>query len=182
MFVEPSYLPSLEEERERYLKHQNTDEDNGYAEHLLRKISVLDLENYKGGKALDFGCGHTPVLARLLKARGVNCVSYDPLFFADLELLDSSYNLITCIEVAEHFHSAFASFQLINRLLAPNGTLLLGTHFLEDSIQLSTWWYARDATHVGFFRRQTIDWLAKKFNWKSEYLSEQLCVLRKITN
>jgi hypothetical protein len=40
------------------------------------------------------------------------------------------------------------------------------TRILEPGQALSEWWYARDPTHVAFYRGETLAWIARRHGWR----------------
>ena len=91
---------------------------------------------------------------------------FDPCFAPDRTRLATTYDFITCTEVAEHFHEPRRELAKIARLLRPGSWLAITTGLVNDEIDLATWWYARDETHVSFYRRETLVWIAEHFGWE----------------
>jgi hypothetical protein len=77
---EADRLP-LGEAKARYLLHENRIEDKAYCTFLSRSIKAALPFLKPGGHGLDYGCGHGPVLSRLLEREGFAMTDYDPLFF-----------------------------------------------------------------------------------------------------
>jgi len=159
IFVEPKFLPSVEEEKNRYLKHKN---DPAYVSYLKKVLKPLEAFDLKDQKALDFGCGSSSQLTTLLEAQGVIAISYDPLFRPDTSVLSKRYNIITCVEVVEHFHQPLLEFEKLKTMLDENGLLLIRTKLFHSEIDFKTWWYVRDFTHVCFYSKNTFEYIAKK--------------------
>lgn len=44
--------------------------------------------------------------------------------------------------------------------------LALTTSLVDEATDVATWWYARDETHVSFYRRETLEWIALQFRWE----------------
>lgn len=101
----------------------------------------------------------------MLRERGFTVREYDPLFAPDAAALDARYGFVTCTETAEHFHAPARAFDAIAAALAPGGWLLVMTSLLERDDAFATWWYARDATHVSFYRMETMCWIAARHGW-----------------
>ncbi|MZH03093.1 MAG: hypothetical protein F3745_06790, partial [Nitrospinae bacterium] len=89
IFVPASFHISINEEVKRYLKHENSIENEGYVQMFQEKIDLL--KNYKIKSALDYGCGYEPVLKSLLEEQGIKSDGYDPNFFPDTPL-DKQYD------------------------------------------------------------------------------------------
>jgi SAM-dependent methyltransferase len=166
--VDRTELPTPEQERARYLHHNNTPDDAGYVAFLTRFVDVVLREIDDAAIGLDFGCGPAPVLAQLLEQRGVRMAAYDPMFLPDGAALNRSYDLITCTEVAEHAHDPAAFFDTLARLLRPGSTLALMTQLHDDIPDFAAWWYQRDVTHVSFYARRTMEYIAQSHGWSMQ--------------
>lgn len=165
IFVHPADRLRPLEEALRYLHHQNHRDDPGYVQFLERLvIPVCDIVP-EGSRGLDFGCGPAPVIAELLTARERPAVSYDPLFFADDDLLHDQYDFLTCSEVIEHVHDPATMLANFGTLVRPGGTIAIMTRFYVVDTPFDQWWYRRDPTHVCFFNEDTMRWIAGRFGW-----------------
>ncbi len=168
VFMDPAHFPSQDEERERYLQHNNDPNDGGYVKHLMdigdRVLKKVD----QGANGMDFGCGTVPVMAAELERRGVTCCSYDPFFADDRELLRRNYDFITCCEVFEHFHCPAVELIKLLNMLRDGGVLGVKTSLIEDGIDYERWYYANDPSHVVFLRDATVDWIADRYGMDIE--------------
>lgn len=160
-------LPGPETEKARYLLHRNSPENVGYVDflHSFFQRIVPFIAEY--GRALDFGCGPQPVLAGILEAHGMHTEVYDPFFFSNQP--KGQFDLITCTETAEHFHSPETSFQVMTDLLRNGGILALMTEFYPSLQQIRHWHYLRDITHVSFYNLQTMHYIAQHYGLKLLY-------------
>jgi len=79
VFLRPDLRPGVEEERQRYLRHQNSGDDAGYRRHLRKLADPLMTRIPPGARGLDFGSGPAPVLASILQPHGFDVALYDPL-------------------------------------------------------------------------------------------------------
>ena len=149
-----------EEERARYQLHRNTVDDAGYVAYLRGFIDHALRPYLPPGPsdALDFGCGPTPVLARLLEQDlGYRTALYDPYFFPQLPETGTCFDLVTATEVAEHLADPVAIFRQLAGFLRPGG--LLGIMTLlppEDDGDFLDWFYLRDRTHRAFYARSAL--------------------------
>jgi hypothetical protein len=178
------YLDSLhyiysDEEKERYLEHNNQIDDMDYRSFLAKLAVPLNEKLSPGDTGLDFGCGHGPALADMLKKEGLNVSLYDPFFFPDKEVLLQTYDFITCTETAEHFHDPFQEFNTLDSLLKPGGWLGVMTCFLTTDDEFENWYYRRDPTHVTFYSEKTFDVIAAQRNWDCEIKSKDIVLLQK---
>jgi 2-polyprenyl-3-methyl-5-hydroxy-6-metoxy-1,4-benzoquinol methylase len=131
--------------------------------------SELQRQLSKGDRILDYGCGPGPILAELLKEDGFEVDVYDPYFFESKEVFQNKYQAITCTEAIEHFYKPLEEIDKILKLLEKDGLLILQTQFAQDAKHFETWWYARDPTHVSFFRESTFQWMAKNRHLRIEH-------------
>jgi hypothetical protein len=119
-----------------------------------------------GARGLDYGAGRAGTLARLLTERGYPMERFDPCFAPNASLLQSTYHFVTCTEVMEHFHQPRRELARVARLLRPGSYLAVTTALANDETDIAAWWYARDETHVSFYRRETMAWIAGRFGWE----------------
>lgn len=172
------FIPEKEAHR-RYLKHENTPDSIGYTEFLRKAVNPVLPFIERGSKALDFGCGHQPVLAGILESLGVECDYYDPLFFPE-GIKKISYDFIFSTETFEHFQNPAREISLIYSLLARGGYLSVMTKFLDSEINFSSWYYAMDPTHLTFYGTQVFSYIAEKWSFSIFYMdSESLVVFKK---
>ncbi len=163
IFKNPSTFPNIEQERERYLNHNNSERDEGYVDHLQKVIKPFLRHSEIGSFGLDYGCGHQPVLCKLLVKEKMRCDNYDPLFFPDLP--DERKDFIFVTETMEHFHNPFIELSVITSLLIPGGLLAIMTNMWDEETDMSNWWYLNDVTHVLFFNTKTFEYIADTFGY-----------------
>jgi len=70
---------------------------------------------------------------------------------------------------------------VIDRLLKPDGWLGVMTEIQDDDAAFATWWYLRDPTHVAFYRRETMTWIAQNFGWQLTFPSRTVALFHKRT-
>jgi SAM-dependent methyltransferase len=179
-FLEPTQRLKDEAEFKHYLSHENDVDDPGYRRFLARLADPLMERLAVGSRGLDYGCGPGPALAAMLREAGHDVAIYDPFFAADKTVLDEVYDFVTCTEVAEHFHDPAREFRLFDRLLRPGGWLGLMTCFQTDDEKFSRWHYRLDPTHVVFYRRETLAFVAKRMGWAFECPAKDVVVMRKM--
>jgi SAM-dependent methyltransferase len=177
-FLEPAQRPAPEEERAEYDLHENDPADPRYRAFLSRCTDPL-LARVGTGEGLDFGCGPGPTVSVMLEERGLTVRDYDPFFRPDRTALERDYDFIVCTEVAEHFYDPAREFALLDRLLRPGGWLGLMTGQLADDEGFANWWYIREISHVTFYRRETMDWIAARFGWRTEYPARNVALFQK---
>lgn len=178
-FLDPHLLPDPKEERAHYLNHDNRTDDPGYRK-FLSKLAIPLLDRLSPGlDGLDYGCGPGPALAMMLEEAGHRMTLYDPIFVPDDEALEQTYDVITCTEVAEHFHHPFDDFDRLDGLLRPGGWLGLMTCFQTDDERFPTWHYRRDPTHVVFYRETTLFHIAGRRGWICTIPAKDIALMQK---
>lgn len=162
VFVAKADLPNQESEIERYELH-TTEIDEGYKKFVspITKSIVNDFS--KDAKGLDFGCGRSRVIATVLNEKHYKIENYDPFFANNPELLKAKYNYISSCEVIEHFYEPHKEFSLLRSLLTQDAKLYLMTDIYDDSIDFASWYYKNDPTHVFFYTKESLEWIAKEF-------------------
>ncbi len=175
IFVTDAGRLNAEEEKQRYLLHQNRKEDVNYVNFLKQAIdpSLAFLRNDM--LCLDFGCGHSPVLASLLEEQGFTCDVYDPFFFPSLKR--KQYDIIFSTEVVEHFFDPAGEFERFDRLLLPGGYLVIMTSFWNDLASMENWYYKNDPAHVVFYHYKTFRLIAKALHYKIVYTDSRKVVI-----
>ena len=164
VFLDEHAIVDRSIEKKHYEKHNNSFECTGYVnmfdEFIFKAISPL-LSMLK--TALDFGCGHTPVLAELLKRNGLEVDHYDFYFFPNERYKTKKYDLITSTEVFEHLKEPRKVLKTLVNSLNDNGYIVLMTQFppLDDE-EFLKWWYRRDITHISFFTPQSFEIMAEE--------------------
>jgi hypothetical protein len=172
-------LPTRATELETYRLHENDPDDPRYRAFLARLTEPLRRHLTPGMVGLDFGCGPGPTIAPMLGAHGLEVIDYDPFFRPSREALARRYDFITCSEVVEHFHCPGREFERLDALLRAGGWLGVMTGMLEDDARFAGWWYRRDPTHVCFFRRETMSWIAGRFDWRVTFPAPTVALFRK---
>ena len=162
IFKEPSCRQRIEDQKTRYDLHENDENHPGYAAYFQRFLDFVLPQVGKPASALDFGCGRSSLLAKMIEKSGIACDYYDPIYHP--ENLDNSkkYELIVSTEVFEHLHQPAICFEdLLNRLEV-GGYLAIQTQFHpNETAQFKTWYYHQDPTHIVFFRAKTFKVLCK---------------------
>lgn len=118
------------------------------------------------GRFVDYGGGHG-VFVRLMRDFGFDFLWQDRyatnLFARGFEYLGQTpIEAVTAFEVLEHLVDPGAQ---LAELFAMSGNLMCSTVLMNDEgIPPADWWYyAFDhGTHICFYRRRTLDWLAQR--------------------
>jgi 2-polyprenyl-3-methyl-5-hydroxy-6-metoxy-1,4-benzoquinol methylase len=166
--MDAAHHPKPSRERAEYTQHQNDPHQPGYRRFLRRLLDPLRQRLPPQANGLDYGSGPGPAIKTIMAQWGFQVVNYDPFFAPDQTVLGQQYDFITCTEVAEHFHQPRQNFERLNRLLKTGGWLGLMTEEMTANHRFANWWYVRDPTHVCFYKRSTLRWLAHHFGWQMD--------------
>lgn len=156
VFLSPDHYLRPEEEKARYELHDNRIDNLGYVRMFERFIESAVVPWVRtGAEILDYGCGHGPVLAELLRKKHYHVDLYDPFFFPDPGYRAKKYDLITATEVIEHLTDPLKTISDLKKILNPHGKIAImtqcNTHAPETFL---TWYYRREDTHISFFNTQ----------------------------
>jgi hypothetical protein len=132
-----------------------------------------------GWVGLDYGCGPGPTLSVMLEEKGFQMKIYDPYFFPQTDVLTGIYNFITCTETVEHFFRPGDELGRLNQLLRKGGWLGIMTEFLTPDQPFHSWWYRLDPTHICFWSRETMVWIAHRFGWNVEFPRKSVALFQK---
>ena len=168
-----------EAERLRYLEHDNDPDDPDYRAFLDRLWSQLKPRLQPGARGLDYGAGPGPALAAIMAEDGFEVSVYDKHFHPDRAALEDTYDFIVCTETAEHFDDPAGDFRALDGLLRPGGWLGVMTAMLDDWAGFPEWYYHRDPTHVAFYSRRTMRWIAEAHGWEPSFAKGNVVLFRK---
>lgn len=177
VYMDPERRLTPSEEKIRYDLHENV-ESEGYRHFLAPAVQAVT--RWGQGEGLDYGCGPTAFLEKLLSEQGQAIQNYDLYFRDDRNLLAKQYDFITCTEVIEHLYSPREVFDFFTRALRPQGILILMTSFLTDKVDFDRWSYRREKTHVGFFAPESLEYIAREWGFEILETKNPLVVMRKI--
>lgn len=179
VFVPSEFHISREEERARYQLHENDLSDVGYTEFLGRLIQPLKSRHPVGSKALDFGSGPNPVMAKILRMEGFEVNIYDSFYAADTTVFDQTFDFITLTEVLEHLSRPRKELARLSEILRPGGTIAVMMRLLDDSVDFSNWHYKNDPTHLCFYSWETCLWLADYFGLRALRIEKDIVIFEK---
>ena len=156
LFKDPRSHQSFSLQKQRYDLHENDAEDAGYRRYFQQFLDFVLPEAGQCESALDFGCGSSTLLAEMLTEQGIETTAYDPIYHPEVPYRESTYDLITSVEVFEHLHDPVAVFEMLTGLLNRHGILAVRTAFAPAEMQdYLDWYYRQDPTHVVFFSPKT---------------------------
>jgi len=187
IFVEPDCHLAEAEEKERYLEHENSIENQGYVKMFRDKIEIIQQHCFGIKSVLDYGCGYAPVLCTLLERDGFSARGYDSYFFPEWDDA-AGYDLIVSTEAFEHFRNPLKELQRIKAALNSAGYLAVMTKWypvkdnLPDAKAFRAWYYQRDPTHIVFYGPATFAWIADHLAMKRIYDNAFDFVIMRKTN
>jgi len=180
IFVRSKDLLGPKEEKERYSTHQNDFKDQGYRDFLYRLLTPLKEVLIPNSQGLDFGCGPGPAISHYMGEEGYSVSNYDPYFANDLSTLETTYDFLTCTEVIEHIYDVKEAFKQMVELVKDKGVVGIMTQFPpEEQSQFSSWWYKNDPTHVRFFSKNTLNFMANEYNLEVEFHGKSVAIFKK---
>lgn len=192
--LDRTMLLSPDAERARYTLHDNSLKNVGYKQYLedflasiVRYPEILNAGFCNSWRFFDYGSGPEPALVSLLREKGFEARGWDPFFAPEEKCYPGGADIVTCLEVAEHFSDPEKDFAALSSCVTPGGFLALGTHLLDDLsyrdqvpvaaldgkpennvsdperyAAFCTWWYRQDPTHVSFYTKKALVLLAQK--------------------
>lgn len=179
IFVPPKYHLALNEEKERYSKHTNSNTEPGYI-NFLKRITVPVTKNIKkGSTGLDFGCGPGPILKNIFNSMGYTIEEYDLYFKKDDSMLLKKWDFIITTEVVEHLKEPFNVINSLWDLIKPGGILAIMTNLYREDIDFKSWYYKGDPTHIQFFCKESFLWLKDKISANVEFIDKDIIILKK---
>ena len=80
IFKSPDHYQAYDEQKKRYDLHQNEESSEGYQAYFKRFMDYILPLTGNPKSALDFGCGATSLLAKMMREEGIDCDFYDPVY------------------------------------------------------------------------------------------------------
>ncbi len=162
IILKKSFFVNKAQEIAQYENHNNNFESLGYVKMFEDFLDFFWDDSVKQKQnALDFGSGPGPVLAQILKNRGLNVDIYDK-YYQPIEVFrNKKYDIITSTEVFEHLQNPYRVLSLFKKHLKKNGLIAIMTLFHNNKEEkFLKWWYRRDPTHITFYTPKTFEVLA----------------------
>ena len=179
VFVPTMYHLSDAEEKSRYDTHNNDPNDHRYR-HFLSQLLVPLLERIQQkSNGLDFGSGPGPTLSLMLEECGHSVDLYDKFYANDISVFEKKYDFITATEVVEHLSEPMAEISRLIEMLNNQGHLAVMTQILTPQIDFSSWYYKNDPSHIGFFTKKSLSFLASYLNIEVYFISERVVFFQK---
>ena len=179
IFVPKMYHLSDAEEKSRYDTHNNDPNDHRYR-HFLSQLLVPLLERIQQkSNGLDFGSGPGPTLSLMLEECGHSVDLYDKFYANDISVFEKKYDFITATEVVEHLSEPMFEISRLIEMLNNQGHLAVMTQILTPQIDFSSWYYKNDPSHIGFFTKKSLSFLASYLNIEVYFISERVVFFQK---
>ena len=177
IFADPRHHLTPGEEKERYLNHRNSLEDENYLYFLKKAVDPAIAFLNKNMRGLDYGCGPVAAIQHILKDQNIYCDSFDPFFLP--EVLHPPYDFIFSTEVFEHFFKPAEEMIKLDNMLQSNGFIIVMTAFHPGRKHFNAWYYKRDPSHVCFYDLSTFKFICKNFNYKRIYTDNNRVIILK---
>lgn len=177
VFVGSTAFLTPTEEKKRYDNHSDDITQQGYQNFVSPCVLAVQNSFTDKHKGLDFGCGRSEIVAKLLQQKNYDIVGYDPYYKNNLAVFTQQYDYITSCEVIEHFNNPAKEFERLKSLLLPNAKLILQTNILQATIDFGTWWYKNDPTHVFFYTPECFQFIQQHFGFSKLEIDKNLIIL-----
>lgn len=174
----PYHLSAVREKAE-YDLHENRFDDKGYRQFLMRCAKPLLDRLPNSTTGLDFGCGPTPLLARILTERGHQVCCYDTFYFNQPAVWERYYDFITATEVVEHLSEPGIIFERLLGCLNSKGYLAVMTKRVLSKTAFVHWHYKNDPTHISFFSEKSFEYIAGTYSLSLEILEKDVVLFYK---
>ena len=179
VFVPKAYHLSKTEEKLRYDTHNNNPYDDRYRGFLSQLLKPLLERIPEKSSGLDFGSGPGPTLSLMLEEYGHTMELYDKFYADNDSVFDKKYDFITATEVLEHLSEPMEEISRLSGILSNQGYLAVMTQILTSQIDFSSWYYKNDPSHIGFFTKKSLNFLASYLNIEVSFVSERVVFFKK---
>ena len=179
VFVPKVYHLSKTDEKLRYDTHNNDPYDDRYRAFLSQLLKPLLERIPEKSSGLDFGSGPGPTLSLMLEEYGHTMELYDKFYADNDSVFDKKYDFITATEVLEHLSEPMEEISRLSGILSNQGYLAVMTQILTSQIDFSSWYYKNDPSHIGFFTKKSLNFLASYLNIEVSFISERVVFFKK---
>ncbi len=113
-------------------------------------------------RILDFGCGNGRTVDLLREAGFAHVEGYDPYHAKPVKPAQGDFDLVVCVEVAEHTTQPLQLFAELSSWTAAHGVILFSTRDFADvgGRWVDDWYVAPRNGHVSFYTRKTLSMIA----------------------
>ena len=179
VFTPKSHHLSDADEKSRYDAHQNNSKDQAYRKFLSQVFGpVIDCIN-PNAKGLDFGCGPGPTLSVMFEEQGCAVDLFDKFYANDQSIFNNQYDFITATEVVEHLAKPGDELNRLYSMLNKNGVLAIMTKMINEKTDFKSWYYKDDPTHICFFSKNTMQYLARIWGAKLKFYGNDVALFFK---
>ncbi|HMQ10357.1 MAG TPA: class I SAM-dependent methyltransferase [Oligoflexia bacterium] len=178
VYLDRRFYLSEQEEKQRYLSHENNPKDPRYQTFLQPAVDSLLPYLKNNCLGLDFGCGNGSPLAHMFAQYGHKLYGYDPFFYPDQERLNTYYDFIVSTETFEHLHQPKQEFKRLLTCLNKGGYICVMTQFLIDKADFERWYYHRDPSHTLFFNTISFQYLAQMFDCAVSFPQKNIALFK----
>jgi hypothetical protein len=179
IFVRPEFHLSPADEKAEYDLHQNSPDDQGYRRFLGRLFEPVNALLTPESSGLDFGSGPGPTLSVMFEEAGHEMAIFDPFYAPDPSSLTRQYEFATASEVLEHLRRPAEDLHRLWSCVKPGGLLGIMTKQARDQASFASWHYKNDRTHVSFFSRETLEWLAVTWHAEPSFIGTDVVLFSK---
>jgi 2-polyprenyl-3-methyl-5-hydroxy-6-metoxy-1,4-benzoquinol methylase len=176
VFVLEQYHLNEQDEKARYDYHQNNPNDVHYRDFLSKLLNPMLKLLSKGDTGLDFGCGSGPTLSVMFAEQGYQMQLFDKYYANNLAVFNKKYDFITATEVWEHLSQPEAEIERLFAMLTNKGRLGVMTQMITSKVDFKHWYYKDDVTHICFFTKNTMRYLAKKYHYKVMLIADNVAI------
>ncbi len=167
------------EEKSRYDLHRNNPKDERYRKFLSKIFNPVLRCLSPGDVGLDFGSGPGPTLSLMFSEQGYKVDLFDKFYANNESIFNNKYNFITSSEVVEHLGNPGVELNRLFNMLDNGGVLAIMTQMLSSDINFSSWHYKDDPTHVCFFSKNTMKYLAKSWQVDVSFYGDDVALFFK---
>lgn len=170
---------SREDEKAQYDFHENDPDDPRYRAFLNALFEPMRDRLSPGARGIDFGAGPGPALAAMFREAGFPMAIYDPFYAADRDVLNRTYDFLTCTETAEHFFDPYTEWQRFRQLVRPGGLIGVMTRFRLSDHSFADWRYKDDPTHVCFYSPETFEWIGRRYGMAVTLIGDSVAIFER---
>ena len=116
----------------------------------------------------------------MLEEKGHHVELYDKFYASKDSIFNKRFDFITATEVIEHLRDPMLEFKRLASTLGVGGYFALMTQLLTEETDFKSWYYKNDPSHIGFFNKQSLIYIAKELNFEVDIYSERVIFLKKL--
>ena len=179
VFMPKQFHLNVAEEKLRYDTHQNNPEDSRYRAFLSKVFNPVLKYISSNAIGLDFGSGPGPTLSVMFEEQNFKVDLFDKHYANNPQVFTNKYDFITTTEVAEHLDNPGFELSRLFLMLNADGVLAVMTQMLDQDINFDTWNYKNDPTHICFFSKKTMQYLANQWQAEVEFIGKDVVLFFK---